>query len=99
MGGAAAPPRPTAPTEGPLVEDPRFAEHFAFLTRMREAGYLVAAGPLTDTVAEGMAILRLPGTGQAGHAALLATLDDASVVQGLLAVTIRPWQVMLQAQS
>ena len=92
-------PGPTAPRQGPVLEDPRFAEHFAFLTRMREAGYLVAAGPLTDTAAEGMAILRLPGTGQAGHATLLATLDDASVVQGLLAVTVRPWQVMLQAQA
>jgi uncharacterized protein YndB with AHSA1/START domain/uncharacterized protein YciI len=92
-------PGPTAPQEGSILEDPRFADHFAFLTRMREAGYLVAAGPLTDAAAEGMAILRLPGTGQAGHATLLATLDDASVVQGLLAVTVRPWQVMLQARS
>jgi len=92
-------PGPTAPQQGSILEDPRFADHFAFLTRMREAGYLVAAGPLTDATAEGMAILRLPGTGQAGHATLLATLDDASVVQGLLAVTVRPWQVMLQAQS
>jgi uncharacterized protein YciI len=91
-------PGPTAPREGPILEDPRFADHFAFLTRMREAGYLVAAGPLTDAAGEGMAILRLPGTGQAGHAALLANFDDASVVQGLLAVTVRPWQVMLQAQ-
>jgi uncharacterized protein YciI len=92
-------PGPTAPQEGPIIEDPRFADHFAFLTRMREAGYLVAAGPLTDTAAEGMAILRLPGTDQAGHATLLATLDDPSVVQGLLAVTVRPWQVMLQARA
>jgi len=92
-------PGPTAPREGAILEDPRFADHFAFLTRMREAGYLVAAGPLTDAAGEGMAILRLPGTGQAGHATILATLDDASVVQGLLAVSVRPWQVMLQAQS
>ena len=92
-------PGPTAPQEGSILEDTRFADHFAFLTRMREAGYLVAAGPLTDAAGEGMAILRLPGAGQAGHATLLATLDDASVVQGLLAVSVRPWQVMLQAQS
>jgi uncharacterized protein YciI len=92
-------PGPTAPREGAILEDPRFADHFAFLTRMREAGYLVAAGPLTDAAGEGMTILRLPGTGQAGHAALLANFDDASVVHGLLAVTVRPWQVMLQAQS
>jgi uncharacterized protein YciI len=92
-------PGPTAPREGPILEDPRFADHFAFLTRMREAGYLVAAGPLTDAAGEGMTILRLPGTGQDGHAALLANFDDASVVQGLLAVTVRSWQVMLQAQA
>jgi len=92
-------PGPSAPQEGSIRQDPRFAEHFAFLTRMREAGYLVAAGPLTDTAADGMAILRLPGTGQAGHAALLATVDDASVVHGLLAVTVRPWRVILQARS
>ena len=92
-------PGPTAPQQGPIIEDPRFADHFAFLTRMRAAGFLVAAGPLTDAAAEGMTILRLPGADQAGHATLLATLDDASVVQGLLAVTIRPWQVMLQARA
>ena len=40
---------------------------------------------------------RLPGTGQAGQATLLATLADASVAQGFLAVTVRPWQVMLTA--
>ena len=84
-------PGPTAPQQGPIIEDPRFADHFAFLTRMRAAGFLVAAGPLTDAAAEGMTILRLPGADQAGHATLLATLDDASVVQGLLGVTVRPW--------
>jgi len=41
-------PGPAAPASGPLVEDPRFAEHVAFLTRMREAGYLIAAGPMGD---------------------------------------------------
>ncbi len=33
------------------------------------------------------------------HATLLAARDDASVVQGLLAVTVRPWQVMPQTRS
>ena len=36
-------PGPAAPTEGSLFDDPGFGEHFAFLNRMREAGYLVAA--------------------------------------------------------
>jgi hypothetical protein len=57
-------PGPAAPATGTLFEDPMFGEHVAFLNRMREAGYLVAAGPLPDAAGEGMTILRLPGTGQ-----------------------------------
>jgi hypothetical protein len=40
-----------------------------------------------------MTILRLPGAGQQGLAAILATSDDA-VRDGLLSVTVRPWQAM-----
>ena len=90
-------PGPAAPTTGTLFEDPRFAEHVAFLNRMREAGYLVAAGPLPDAAGEGMTILRLPGTGQLSTATRLATEDDTSVSAGFLAVTIRPWQVVMHA--
>lgn len=64
---------------------------------MREAGFLVAAGPLPDEPGAGMTILRLPGTGQAGRAGELATRDDASVAAGLLTVTVRPWQVLLRS--
>ena len=88
-------PGPAAPATGTLFSDPRFADHVAFLNRMREAGYLVAAGPLADEDGAGMTILRLPGAGQHGHAALLATRDDAAVAGGLLSVTVRPWQVMM----
>jgi uncharacterized protein YciI len=88
-------PGPTAPREGPVLDDPRFAEHVAFLNRMQAAGYLVAAGPLTDEDNAGMTVLRLPGAGQAGRAAILATRDDASVAGGLLSVTVRPWQVAM----
>ena len=35
---------PGAPEGAALFEDPRFEEHLAFLIRMRDAGYLVAAG-------------------------------------------------------
>ena len=38
-------PGPAAPEGDALFGDPRFAEHVAFLTRMRDAGYLVAARP------------------------------------------------------
>lgn len=86
----------TGPREGAVTDDPRFAEHVAFLGRMREAGYLFAAGPLPDGVNEGMTILRLPGAGRLEEATRLATEDDVSVAGGLLAVTVRPWLVVLQ---
>jgi uncharacterized protein YciI len=88
-------PGSAAPASGTLFEDPRFAEHFAFLNRMREAGYLVAAGPLPDAAGEGMTILRLPGAGRLAAATRLATEDDISVATGFLAVTVRPWRVMM----
>jgi len=92
-------PGPAAPRTGSLVEDPRFGQHVAFLNRMREAGYLVLAGPLGDAAGEGMTILRLPGDGRLGTATRLATEDDASVAGGFLAVTVRPWQVMMQRDA
>jgi uncharacterized protein YciI len=90
-------PGPAAPQGAALFADPRFAEHVAFLTRMRDAGYLVAAGPLTDVPGEGMTILRLPGAGQLDRATGLATKEDSSVAGGFFTVTVRPWQVMFQA--
>jgi uncharacterized protein YciI len=89
-------PGPRAPRTGSLFEDPRFGEHVAFLRRMREAGYLVLAGPLADADGEGMTILRLPGAGQLGTATQLANEDDASVASGFLTVAVRPWLVMMQ---
>jgi uncharacterized protein YciI len=90
-------PGPAAPRDGAIVDDPRFAHHVAFLSRMQEAGYLVAAGPLADTVGEGMTVLRLPGTDQLRLATRLATEDDTSVAEGFFTVTIRPWQVVVSA--
>ena len=46
---------------------------------------------------EGMTILRLPGADQLATATRLATEDDASVAGGLLAVTVRWWQPVMQA--
>jgi uncharacterized protein YciI len=90
-------PGPGAPTDGTIFDDPRFALHVEFLGRMREAGYLVAAGPLSDEPGAGLTVLRLPGAGQAEMARKLATEDDKSVAGGLLAVTVRPWQVLRRA--
>jgi hypothetical protein len=42
-----------------------------------------------------MTILRLPGAGQEGLAGILASSDDAAVNEGLLSVTVRPWQVIM----
>jgi uncharacterized protein YciI len=92
-------PGPAAPEGGALFSDPRFEEHLAFLIRMRDAGYLVAAGSLSDVPGEGMTILRLPGADQLGRATELATQEDSSVAGGFFTVTVRPWQVALQAPA
>jgi len=89
-------PGPQAPGTGALTEDPRFGEHVAFLNRMREAGYLVLAGPLADADGEGMTVLRLPGPGRLGTATRLANEDDISVASGFLSVTVRPWLVVMR---
>jgi uncharacterized protein YciI/uncharacterized protein YndB with AHSA1/START domain len=88
-------PGPAAPAEG-LFEAPLFGEHAAFLRRMHERGYLVAAGPLGDADGEGMTILRLPGRAGIAEATRLATEDDLSVAGGFFTVRVRPWQVMMQ---
>jgi uncharacterized protein YndB with AHSA1/START domain/uncharacterized protein YciI len=88
-------PGPGAPSGRAMFEHPGFAEHLAFLERMRAAGYLVAAGPLADEPGAGMTILRLPGLDRLGDAERLATEDDISVASGFLTVTVRPWNVMV----
>ncbi len=90
-------PGPAAPRDGSVFKDPRFSEHITFLARMREAGYLVAAGPLIDEAGAAMTILRLPGEGQFGEATRLATEDDTSVAGGFFTVAVRPWHVVMQA--
>lgn len=87
------------PTEGVgnAFADPRFADHAAFLDRMRGQGYLVAAGPFGDEAGSGMTILRLPGDDQLDMITKLAETEDASVTGGLFTVTVRPWQVVSTA--
>jgi uncharacterized protein YndB with AHSA1/START domain/uncharacterized protein YciI len=89
-------PGPSAPTDSSLFADPRFGEHTAFLQRMSERGYLVAAGPL-GTDGSGMTILRLPGGGRLAEATVLAMTDDGAVTSGLLAASVRPWNVMFHS--
>jgi uncharacterized protein YciI len=92
-------PGPQAPRTGSLFDDPSFADHIAFLTRMRDAGFLVAAGPLMDQPGDGMTIVRLPGRDQMEHTTRPATEDDVSVASGFFTVAVRPWHVMLQAYA
>jgi uncharacterized protein YciI len=91
-------PGPNAPTDGSLQSAP-VADHIAFLTRMRDAGLLVAAGPLLDADGQGMTVLRLPGADRWNDARELATRDDLSVANGFFTVDVRPWQVVLVAQA
>jgi uncharacterized protein YciI len=92
--------RPADPSlAGGVFTDPRFADHLAFLTRLADAGYLVAAGPLADRPGEGMTILRLPGEGRLDEATRLATEDDPSVRSGFFDVEVRPWRVVMHALS
>lgn len=90
-------PGPNAPREGSVFEAPGFGDHVAFLSRMRDEGLLVAAGPLLDAAGAGMTVLRLPGANRLDEARDLATKADASVANGFFVVDVRPWQVMLQA--
>jgi uncharacterized protein YciI len=91
-------PGPNAPKDGSLLSAPGFADHLAFLTRMREAGVLVAAGPLLDAPGEGMTVLRLPGSDRLDDARALATRDDLSVANGFFTVEVRPWRVTLERE-
>jgi uncharacterized protein YciI len=90
--------RPADPSAaGDVVRNERFGDHLAFLRRMDEAGYLVAAGPLADRPGEGMTILRLPGEDRHDEATRLATDDDVSVASGFFTVEVRPWRVVMHA--
>jgi uncharacterized protein YciI len=90
-------PGPTAHERTSIFVDPRFPDHVAFLRRMDEAGYLVAAGSLTDAAGVGMTVLRLPGAHRPDDAVRLTTHEDKAVRSGLLQVEVRPWDVVLHA--
>jgi uncharacterized protein YndB with AHSA1/START domain/uncharacterized protein YciI len=88
-------PGPAADPDTVLFSQPGFGEHMEFIYRMRERGYLVAAGPLTESDGEGMTVLRLPADAGLAEATRLATEDDRSVASGFFTVEVRPWQVMV----
>ena len=85
-------PGPAVPAGETVFDQPGIAEHYAFLQRRLAAGELVAAGPLPDGGGAGLTILDVASSEEATR---LATVDDQAVVSGVLAVTVRPWQVVL----
>lgn len=75
-----------------VFEHPGIADHYAFLGRRQEDGTLVAAGPLEDADGDGLTVLAVASLEQARE---LAEHDDRSVEAGVLAVTVRPWHVVM----
>ena len=91
-------PGPNAPPDGPLMAHPDFAEHLAFLQRLRASGILVGAGPLPSESdgRVGMALLRVPES-VADDYEKQARFEDQSVTRGLLTVEPIRWQVLLSS--
>ncbi|MBV9820790.1 MAG: SRPBCC domain-containing protein [Actinobacteria bacterium] len=83
-------PGPALTEGGSVFEHPDFGEHVAFLNRLRQAGLLVAAGPLPGQPGSGMTVLRATPELDVRR---LATEDDLSVARGLLSVQVVPWAV------
>ena len=79
-----------------IFAHPLFSEHVAFLHRLQERGWLVAAGPVDAARGEGMAVVRVPD-GAADELARLAREDDGSVAGGVLTVDVQPWDVRFTA--
>lgn len=85
---------PATPPSG-VFSSPDFRKHLAFLGSLREAGVLVAAGPLPDEAGAGMTIVRARGSAAAVRIIDRAQLDDGAVAAGLLDVRVRPWRVVM----
>lgn len=78
---------------------PDFAEHIAFLRRLRDRGVLVAAGSLDGPTASGMTIIRVPDPADVATYIRMAQEDDQSVARGLFLVRVRPWSVALEGRD
>jgi uncharacterized protein YciI len=85
-------PGPAIPPGTAVFDHPGIAEHFAFLRRRVDDGTLVAAGPLEEGSGEGLTVLAVDSLDTARR---LAIVDDQSVADGVLAVDVRGWQVVL----
>lgn len=85
-------PGPAVDAGTSVFDHPGINGHYAFLQRRGEDKSLIAAGPLLDVDGEGMTILSVQSEQVARH---LAEQDDQSVRDGVLTVTVRPWQVVM----
>jgi uncharacterized protein YciI/uncharacterized protein YndB with AHSA1/START domain len=85
-------PGPALGNGGSVFAHPLFGEHVAFLGRLRDREWLVAAGPVVPEDGEGMTVVRVPA-GRGDELTALAREDDQSVTGGLLTVSIQPWDV------
>ncbi|SDP57435.1 Activator of Hsp90 ATPase homolog 1-like protein [Pedococcus dokdonensis] len=88
-------PGPLLAEGGSVFAHPLFAEHVAFLDRLAERGWLVAAGPVDAAAGTGMTVVRVPADVDVERT---ARDDDGSVRDGLLQVTVRPWDVRFTAR-
>ena len=85
-------PGPAVPAGTSVFDHPGIAEHYAFLQRRNDDGSLVAAGPLLDQDGVGLTVIEASSLDEARR---LATTDDASVISGVLTVSVRPWRVVM----
>jgi uncharacterized protein YndB with AHSA1/START domain/uncharacterized protein YciI len=86
-----------APGVARPTEHPGFRGHPEFLSRLRDRGVLVAAGPFPAS-GEGMAVVRVPA-GEVGDLVNQAHSGDTSVTGDVLEVRVRPWHVMITGSS
>ncbi|OCG73282.1 YciI family protein [Microbacterium sediminis] len=84
---------------GQVFSHPDFPKHVAFLRALEADGLLVAAGPLPDTLGNGMAIIRAADADAAAEVTRRAQEEDGSVQAGLLTVRVRPWNVRFGSAS
>lgn len=92
-------PGPAVGDDASVFGHPLFAEHVAFLNRLRARGLLVAAGPLPEEPGAGMTVVRSPGSPSAEEVERLAREDDKCVAAGVLSVRVRPWAVMFTGED
>ena len=86
--------RPDAPQLDEEAADALQDAHMAHLAELHEAGYLLAAGPLSDETFRGLSILNVPP-----KRARELKEEDPAVRAGRFSVEVIPWMVPAGAIS